>query len=546
MGQARFSVPDGEHRVRLSASLLFGISTMTALWIAPDKSSALLAAALLLAGLFGAWLLAWAGRQRRTRAAVLGGVGLAATTLAAVLAFYALCVGTLDSTGAGAAVNANVLAAGLLVLLAAGATGGVWVRTGLGITRRWVAWAAAGGWGVLWLIGAVALIASGSRGAWAAALAATLVAAAWVMRPWAQRRLRGAGAVIDAALVLLAAAAVAGWLLLLRQPAGQALLADDRVALWRSGLALLGDAPFTGVGLRGTMMALSTYVYILHVGYISHVHNLFLEIAVEQGLIGIVAWICLALTAVAALVQARRRQVVPVGMQAALLGALTALLVHGLVDAGLYTSRLAPLIFLPIGAAWAAGGADHAGGLEARGRRLMAALAPLAAVVLIFAWPGSRSAWQANLGSVAQTQAELFLYTWPEWPIQDALRRSPAVDLTPAITRYQAALAFDPAQPAANRRLGQIALSQGEQAQAQRLLEASYASDPHHPATRLLLGELYALAGAPERAAELWRSLDLSMGQLDARRWWIAETGAPTDVAAFDAARALLEKQREE
>ncbi len=513
---------------------------MAAVWIAPDKSTALLAAVLLLAGLLGAWLLAWAGRQRRTRVTVLGGVGLAATALAAALAFYALGVGSLDSRGDGAAVNANVLAAGLLVLLAIGVPGGLWARTRLVATRRWEAWAVAGGWGVLWLAGALALIVTGSRGAWAAALAAMLVAAMWAVQPWAQRRLRGAGAALDGALLLLAAVAVAGWLLLLRQPAGQPLLAGDRVALWRDGLALLSDAPFTGTGLHSTMMALSTYVYLLHVGYISHVHNLFLAIAVEQGLIGLIAWGCLVLTAVGALVQARRRQIVPVGMQAALLGALAALLVHGLVDAGLYASRLSPLLFLPIGAAWAAGGTTHGAGLEARSRRLIGALAPLAAVALLFAWPGSRAAWQTNLGAVTQTQAELFLYTWPEWPIQDALRRSPAVDLAPAIARYQAALALDPAQPAANRRLGQIALSQGDRAQAQRLLEVAYAGDPHHPATRLLLGELYALAGEPLRAAELWRSLDLRLGQLDLRRAWIAESGAPADVAAFDAAVAAL------
>jgi O-antigen ligase len=513
---------------------------MAALWIAPDKSSALLAAALLLAGLFGAWLLAWAGRQRRTRAAVLGGVGLAATALAAALALYALCVGTLDSDGDGAAVNANVLAAGLLVLLALGATGGLWVRTRLIATRRWAAWAAAGGWSVLWLAGALALVATSSRGAWVAALVAILVATMWALRPWAQRRLRGAGALLDSVLLLLAVAAATGWLLLLRQPAGQPLLAGDRVALWRDGLALLGDAPFTGTGLHSTMMALSTYVYLLHVGYISHVHNLFLAITVEQGLIGLIAWGCLVLTAAGALVQARRRQVVPVAMQAALVGALAALLVHGLVDAGLYASRLSSLLFLPIGAAWAAGGTTHGAGLEARSRRLMGALAPLAAVALLFAWPGSRAAWQTNLGAVAQTQAELFLYTWPEWSSQDALRRSAAVDLAPAIARYQAALALDPAQPAANRRLGQIVISQGDRAQAQRLLEAAYAGDPHHPATRLLLGELYALAGEPMRAAEMWHSLDLHRGQLDVRRAWLAESGAPADVAAFDAAVAAL------
>lgn len=525
--------------MRVTASLLFVFSTLLAVAISPQPGEALPAGALLLAGLAGAWLLAWAGRPRPTRTPLLGAVGLAATTMGGALAIYALRTGGLATDGAGAAVNPNVLAAALAPLLALGAAGGVWLAAKGTHTRRWWWWAALAVWGVLWLGGALALIATGARGAWAALLAAALVAAAWAGRPWAMRRWRFAGRAIDTGLVGAAGAAAVLWLLLLMmQPAPP--LAGERVALWRNGLALIGDAPFTGTGLRSTMMALSTYVYILHVGYISHVHNLYLEIAVAQGLVGLIAWGCLVLTALAALVQARRRQVVPVALQATVLAALVALLVHGLVDAGLYASRLAPLLFAPIGAAWAAGGVAHGAGLEARSRRLVGTLAPLAAVALLFAWPGSRAAWQANLGVVAQTQAELFLYTWPEWSIQDALRRSPAVDLAPAIARYQAALAVDAANATANRRLGQIALSRGDRAQAQQRLEAAAARQPDHPATRLLLGELYALAGAPARAAALWQPLDLSMGQLDGRRWWINETGTPADVAAFDAAVAAL------
>ena len=520
--------------MRVTASLLFAFSTLLAVAIAPQPGDALAAGALLLAGLVGAWLLAWAGRARRTRIPLLGGVGLAATGLAMALVLYALRSGGLATDGAGAAVNPNVLAAALAPLLALGATGGVWLALRGMQTRRWPWWAALASWGVLWLGGALALVVTGSRGAWAALLAAALVAAAWAGRPWAMRRWRFAGRAIDLGLVAVAVAAAVLWLLLLMQPTPS--LAGERVALWRNGLALISDAPFTGAGLRSTMMALSTYVYVLHVGYISHVHNVYLEMAAAQGLIGLIAWGFLVLSALAALVQARRRQVVPVTMQATVLAALVALLVHGLVDAGLYASLLAPLLFAPIGAAWAAGGGAHGAGLEVRSRRLVGALAPLAAVALLFAWPGSRAAWQANLGVVAQTQAELFLYTWPEWPIQDALRRSPAVELAPAIARYQAALAVDAANATANHRLGQIALSRGDRAQARQWLEVAAARQPDHPATRLLLGEIYALEGEPARAAALWQPLDLSMGQLDGRRWWIGETGTAAEVAAFDAA----------
>ena len=131
--------------------------------------------------------------------------------------------------------------------------------------------------------------------------------------------------------------------------------------------------------------------------------------------------------------------------------------------------------------------------------------------------PGGRAALEANLGAVAQTRAELSVYAWPAWPIQDELRRSPEIDLAPAIARYQAALARTPRNAAANRRLGQIELSRGQYDAARAHLEAAYATAPQSRATRQMLAESYAIAGDVERAAELLRTVDTDNGQIDAR-----------------------------
>ena len=139
------------------------------------------------------------------------------------------------------------------------------------------------------------------------------------------------------------------------------------------------------------------------------------------------------------------------------------------------------------------------------------------AVVCLF---NLRAVFQANLGTLIQTRAELAVYRWPDWPIQDALRRSPEIKLDSALAHYQAALALDPTNVIANRRLGQIELSRGQYESAQRHLEAAYAAAPGQRATRQLLGECYAMAGEVERAAALWRTVDVSQGQLMARQWW--------------------------
>jgi tetratricopeptide (TPR) repeat protein len=156
------------------------------------------------------------------------------------------------------------------------------------------------------------------------------------------------------------------------------------------------------------------------------------------------------------------------------------------------------------------------------------------AVLIVGLMSGAKavSAWRSNWGAVRQTQAELSVYRWPEWPMQDALRRSGKINLAAAILQYQSALTANPANATARRRLGQIELARGEYEQAQRDLQAAFASAPGQRATRQLLGEAYAVAGEIERAATLWRTIDASEGQLQARQWWYSEYLKDYDRAA--------------
>jgi predicted Zn-dependent protease len=106
------------------------------------------------------------------------------------------------------------------------------------------------------------------------------------------------------------------------------------------------------------------------------------------------------------------------------------------------------------------------------------------------------------------------------------------VNLGPAIARYRAALALDPDNAAANRRLGQIELSQGDYIAAQTRLEAAYHAAPDQRATRQLLGESYAIAGRTAEAAALWATVggmdwqDRTGRQaFDLRAWWYGAVG---------------------
>jgi predicted Zn-dependent protease len=150
------------------------------------------------------------------------------------------------------------------------------------------------------------------------------------------------------------------------------------------------------------------------------------------------------------------------------------------------------------------------------------ALAAAAALLLL---PASQAAFQTNLGAVAQARAELAAFRPPETPIQDALRRDGTVNLAPAEARYRAALALDPDNVTANRRLGQIELSRGQYEAARGHLTAAYDAAPGQRGTRLLLGESFAAGGNAAEAARLWSRLEGTEVALAERAWWYGYLG---------------------
>jgi hypothetical protein len=278
------------------------------------------------------------------------------------------------------------------------------------------------------------------------------------------------------------------------------------------------------------------------VGFITHMHNLFVQIAVEQGVFGLVVFLGLLALAVWSVLRATSPACATPVFGYAAGAALAAQVVHGMSDVGAYSSLLAVVMFLPIG--FAVGAAGLAGGDSSTASPgtlwlPVGLMSMLVLVLVVLVLPGGQAVLQANLGAVAQTRAELGVYEWPEWPIQDDLRRSPQVDLGPALTRYQAALARNVANVTANRRLGQIELSRGDYESARRHLEAAYSAAPGQRVTRQLLGESYAIAGDSERAAQLWQTLELSESQLQIRAWWYEHIGESE--RAVDMRRAILE-----
>jgi putative inorganic carbon (HCO3(-)) transporter len=136
-----------------------------------------------------------------------------------------------------------------------------------------------------------------------------------------------------------------------------------RLEIWQRAIDMIRDFPFTGVGL-GAFGPVADRLYpffIIEPRTTPHAHNLFLQIAVDLGLPGLIAWLAAWLLVLAAawkvytLGRARPDRWI-MGLGAGFLGSQIALAVHGLLDAVAWGMvRPAPVVWALWGltvAAW--------------------------------------------------------------------------------------------------------------------------------------------------------------------------------------------------
>jgi putative inorganic carbon (HCO3(-)) transporter len=103
---------------------------------------------------------------------------------------------------------------------------------------------------------------------------------------------------------------------------------------------MIQDFPFTGIGMGAFGdLADAAYPFFQFLpGSLSHAHNLFLQIAVDLGIPGLVAWLATLILVCAAAwrvyrVGSIKRDRWTAGLGAGLLCSQVALIIHGLTDA---------------------------------------------------------------------------------------------------------------------------------------------------------------------------------------------------------------------
>ena len=224
-------------------------------------------------------------------------------------------------------------------------------------------WYARPGWRrlglfVVFIVQVLALLLTQSRGAMLGLVAALITLLVAIDRRWLWV-LPGSLAAAGLLVSFLGPEQALTWLL---GSVGQDALAsaEGRLELFSRGLSMLADFPLTGIGpgMFPVLLDLLYPVFILaNVGEIPHVHNIYLQMGVDHGYPGLVAFLAMmalcAMIAVRARRQSRGRPWEP--LTVGLLAGLVAYLVHGMVDATGYTPRAHLVVWAFLGFLVAAG-----------------------------------------------------------------------------------------------------------------------------------------------------------------------------------------------
>jgi O-antigen ligase len=391
--------------------------------------------------------------------------------------------------------------------------------------RRWI-------WVLMTAIIAYGLLISGSRGAW---LGITLAMGIWILLIFRERArqltvLAGGLVVgIGSGIYIVTRLAKPGQHILILSSAFDT--AQSRLILYQNSLQLLKDYPFTGIGLGDTFaMIYSRYQLLIHVPYLYYAHNLFLSVALGQGVLGLVGLVGLLVIFYRFVIRVERigldeNERTTLLFRAAWLG-VTASLVHGLMDSSQFSGDVwtMPMLFALAGLAvntgrrvWRQVEPAEISKDSSRLNYLKwlggGAIVVALAIVFVVFWQPLTSVWYANTGAVYHTKADPVLA-----PDLDDETRKMKTDR--AVAYFQRALETNPDQPVANFRLGLIALDQYDFETALVYLERAYAQEPTDQGILKALGYAYLWTGELDLAEERFREVDFNSGLVDEFSYW--------------------------
>ena len=308
---------------------------------------------------------------------------------------------------------------------------------------------------------------------------------------------------------------------------------NSRAQLLEQSVYFLVDYPITGAGLNSFPGLYSQYILVIPYPYFSNSHNLFLDVAIEQGLVGgaifLVVYLGAAWLVSERIVTTASNEIRTINWFSLL--ALLVMMIYGLFYDNLYNGNGTALLFFPLGMAMMGvvnrnRSGDEVVQLPKELPRLNMAMITLPVLVLILMlWVNLDtviSRWYANLGAVQMSQAELKNFPANQWATSNMVHK-----LEPAESTLQDALQYDPQNQTANYRLGLISMLRQDFKTAAANLETAYQEAPNHRGIIKSLGYCYVWLGNMDKAQTLLDQIPEAQNEMKVYIWWWETQGRP-------------------
>jgi hypothetical protein len=298
----------------------------------------------------------------------------------------------------------------------------------------------------------------------------------------------------------------------------------SRAELFARSLYLLKDYPFTGGGLGSFPGLYSRYLLDIPHLNVSNSHNLFLDVAIEQGMFGGTAFILMYIASIWFVSRSLAKEATSDEnkFKWILLFSLVVAFVHGMVDDYLFNGNgtIFSLFLLGLSApAWKFREQLRRYKLERR----IAGVGLFALVVITMFNPAKvLSTWYANLGAVQLSQVELAGFPERGWTGSEIVPH-----LAVAKKTLHTSLRFDPENRTANQRLGLILTFSQDFESACKHLETANIVTPDHRGIVKSLGYCYVWMGNIEKAAPFLARIPEVREELDVYIWWWETQGRP-------------------
>jgi tetratricopeptide (TPR) repeat protein len=292
-----------------------------------------------------------------------------------------------------------------------------------------------------------------------------------------------------------------------------------RAELFARSLYFLKEFPFTGGGLSAFPGLYSYYVLDIPIFYLPNSHNLFLDVAIEQGIFAGLSYLLLYVVSVwfvsRSIIEASSVEIRIFSWL--VLFALMISIVHGMVDDYLYNGNgaLLSLFLMGISTMVRRESVQSKGSFAWSDSRIPAVAIIILIVICVFNFNKIRSAWYADLGAVQMGRVELAGFPTDQWAESTIVPQ-----LEPAEISLRSSLRYDSSNPTANYRLGMISMLRQDFKAASVNLEIAHDVEASHRGIVKNLGYCYAWLGEMDKAKALLQQIPEAHHELSNYAWW--------------------------